>query len=1407
MLLAGATLAAGCGLESLFFVRPYQRTPEPHGLIKGRVAGVPGTLDGRLQGANLTARALAVDGRVLASTTTQLNQDFTLDLAPKLGDVYSVRVVLSSGSVVLRGVVTEVPDGTEVSVGDVGLVSTASTLLLEAYAATARSGLAGTPPSVAAKVLENAQDTSKPAVAAFQEAITAILDATDPNRGTAAFDDATGAPPEDILAAASLTPAAYLALRQAAVEAVGVPVVCDASRIRAMFTVDVSGQALDGNGKRQFMRQAPKEGRVFLGITLDPSSPVPDSARALKSRLTPNDPDTEMYDDGTHGDEVAGDQVFTRTLDLPRGMRVIYKFTNGSPGEGYTGTEEWPGNARILEMVDLLTGDALGKPDCLVIRRDSFGDESSNKNFVNLHASLGGGSLSYQADLGGAVISAAPEAGRLPVGGLGVDSLKTVAPLTPAGIPEARENGSCVVCPPPITVPVDDSVPPRVVQARFSSTDEVVVLFSEDLDLASASQRDNYLLMDDAGVVTPVRRTGVAGALVTLSVDTVDPRKTYTLHVKDVADASLERNAVAEGTKVVVGADTTAPRIVEARGSTITDLNPAARPLDPRGGEVVVVTFSEVLDRIAAENAGSYQVEGPDGLLGVYAAFQRGRDVLLVTDPIPGGVEHSVRAHQLFDVAGNIISQDSTALFTGLKLFKVQLNAVPGHAWLSVDGRDRGLPPGEGLYVTGTIMLDARALDGADLRAQSRTDVTGVSGFRLEPVEAPLVSGKPVHRLELLLPAGTYAYKFAHGRPSDAANPPATLEAVTKSLATTADATGVQVNPITMVGDDGISYAGARLSLTGNDPPAAGVLFKRENPDCVVQVVDQDVVAPTWVVGAWRDVPFGRGKDYDDGLREFTMPVVGVTDSSGPLPIAAEARDSESVLLSFDKAISTRAADLEVSITDEAGAPLPSTVLVVGIPRPTQAVLKTGPMGLGRGYTVLVSRSADTAGHATTEPKTVAYAAPGAYTPFTPVVDSDPPVVNTVVVDGPTSLTVKFSERVAATAAEVARYTIELRAGGAGPAVTAARLVDAGRAVRLTTAQQGFREAYTLVVTNIDDQATPPNRLLEQRVSFEGFGDSDAPTLLWAKPMGPDRVVLKFSEPVGGSSASTASNYLLTGGVAVRAALGSGSDSVRVCAFNTDWAPFRRDLVVLSTDPMQAGTDYTVTATGVLDISGNASSTTATFTAVGTRPQVTVLLRYLVSQTSPVLGAGQGGAAAVPARAISPQTLASQREGLFLLGTALTEDGATPVQDSPVTRTLSGFPAEGSPLDGAEPAGRDDGQGGDETAGDNIFTVRVDNVPLGTVISYKAFASYSVAYRDAHPEDPLAAFADATPGPFVFSDGQEFPGNDNAAWILADEDGDGKVVLDNLFGDEVTFKRKTGFRPFAWVTDAWRRAE
>ncbi len=101
-----------------------------------------------------------------------------------------------------------------------------------------------------------------------------------------------------------------------------------------------------------------------------------------------------MYDDGTGGDAVAGDGVWTFSFDVPwwdpatsptgAGVRLAYKFTWGNDGDGWTNTEEFPGNQRILELADK-------NGDRIIVRQDMFADETSNKDKANQLAPSAGG--------------------------------------------------------------------------------------------------------------------------------------------------------------------------------------------------------------------------------------------------------------------------------------------------------------------------------------------------------------------------------------------------------------------------------------------------------------------------------------------------------------------------------------------------------------------------------------------------------------------------------------------------------------------------------------------------------------------------------------------------------------------------------------------------------------------------------------------------------------------------------------------------------------------------------------------------------------------------------------------------------------------------------------------------------
>lgn len=72
-----------------------------------------------------------------------------------------------------------------------------------------------------------------------------------------------------------------------------------------------------------------------------------------------------MYDDGTHGDEAAGDGLWTLEVEIPVGMEVQYKYTNsGEPGV-WTPSEEFAFSNRSFTVE--------GPAGVAVVRQDVFG--------------------------------------------------------------------------------------------------------------------------------------------------------------------------------------------------------------------------------------------------------------------------------------------------------------------------------------------------------------------------------------------------------------------------------------------------------------------------------------------------------------------------------------------------------------------------------------------------------------------------------------------------------------------------------------------------------------------------------------------------------------------------------------------------------------------------------------------------------------------------------------------------------------------------------------------------------------------------------------------------------------------------------------------------------------------------
>lgn len=176
----------------------------------------------------------------------------------------------------------------------------------------------------------------------------------------------------------------------------------DPGHLRLFFTVDFNQGTLDGNcsAVNRFKWAVDKPGKkMFLVGWLyvnDPPGATQVSDPAVNTALGAGVPNTiPMYDDGTNGDEAAGDNIWTVALDVPydpaRRLRIGYKYTWGFQGDPWTGSEEWPGNSRIIEVVD-------DNGDGFVYRRDVYQDEATNKDKSNLSLN-GSGVIGWATDL------------------------------------------------------------------------------------------------------------------------------------------------------------------------------------------------------------------------------------------------------------------------------------------------------------------------------------------------------------------------------------------------------------------------------------------------------------------------------------------------------------------------------------------------------------------------------------------------------------------------------------------------------------------------------------------------------------------------------------------------------------------------------------------------------------------------------------------------------------------------------------------------------------------------------------------------------------------------------------------------------------------------------------------------
>ena len=440
-------LLAGCSLDGLLLTeldrKGHQRMPDPAPIhVTGRAPALPGA----------EVLLLGSDGRPLGQAQTKVAQDGTFQLTLD-GTTERIGTVLQAqrGGQQLLGLLPVIPaqksvlagaqtfDTSELSPGLLQMDGRTTTLaLLLAAKARAKGGtLAAIPHSSLTDTMTDLHGklSAEEAVLNVVEAMVGRLlqaapeDGPDPQWPFSLLADAPSMLRPAFLQSgnvdysgdgqANVDTAAFDAAMAAALATFEFKACYRDDRVRVVLQARLSDSAKDTGCEPidpfLWADQNPAS-RMLVTGGVHPDTPVCSSTRttaclgkgqidAINASLgnwKPNN--VAMYDDGTHGDGAANDGIWTYTFEAPwwplsaapdgATVRIAYKFTWGSEGKGWGGTEEFPGNQRVLELKDV-NGDGL------IVRFDHFADEASNKDKANaLPPSMGGcGEMKWPAEV------------------------------------------------------------------------------------------------------------------------------------------------------------------------------------------------------------------------------------------------------------------------------------------------------------------------------------------------------------------------------------------------------------------------------------------------------------------------------------------------------------------------------------------------------------------------------------------------------------------------------------------------------------------------------------------------------------------------------------------------------------------------------------------------------------------------------------------------------------------------------------------------------------------------------------------------------------------------------------------------------------------------------------------------
>ncbi|NOZ61223.1 MAG: hypothetical protein GXO74_06040, partial [Calditrichaeota bacterium] len=634
---------------------------------------------------------------------------------------------------------------------------------------------------------------------------------------------------------------------------------------------------------------------------------------------------------------------------------------------------------------------------------------------------------------------------------------------------------------------VPDFVPPTVASVVSLSETQVRVNFSEKVDSTTAENVINYQI--SGGIVILQAQLGADGQSVLLTT-TAHNEGSYTLQVQNVTDLANPPNVIQTPNSHSYNyVDQTPPTILSVQAIIDTQ---------------IVVTFSEPLDRAAAESITNYQIFNDVQVLSATLDVTE-KVVHLITTP-------HIEAHYIL-IVQNIKDKAQTP------------NVIPSDNYWIYNYVDQ-IPPTlenvEALTDTTVLVTFSEAVDQTSAETTNNYKILfGVNLLTAQLLEANnqvLLTTTQHQPQEYILQVNNIRDRAANPN-TIASNTTFVYEYVDQMPPEIVTVNAIDDTHIDVVFNEPINQLSAERIHNYQIQPGISVISAQLDIDeKTVHLTTSSHTEGQYslIVNDIQDQA-----DPPNSIHENTTFNYEFVDTAPPVLLNVTAVDRDSVLIEFNEPLEVSSATDIVNyqiqnFIEIYQATLDSTGKFV--------TLVTSAHDEGKIYFLSIQNLKDRAQN----PNTISPISNHVYQ----YEDHKPPIIAAVQAPDADSINIVFNEPVEQTSAEnIDNYSIS-----DSITILSATLDTDLVTVHLKTSKHSEQQ-YTLTVNNVKDRANNPNTIEPNSAVQYEYVDVTKPTIVAVTAPVEDSVHVTFSEPVEKTSAENVSNYSIPGGITIESAV------------------------------------------------------------------------------------------------------------------------------------------------------------------------------------------------------------------------------------------------------------------------------